>query len=121
LEKLIAYRADLQCNYENVSVIVNNPCLEFWFLLHFEKTSKYFDTCALAEDQLRNHLNDYEKTQKYYTKQGNDIYLKLRPWLNDAIKNSISLGGFNEKEPYKAMCEMGDFFECEELKRYFEY
>lgn len=120
LEKFIEYKAALQSIYENVSIIVNNPCLEFWFLLHFEKTSKYFDTCATAEHQLKNYLNDYEKTQKYYTKQDNDIYLKLKPRLNYAIKNSLSLGEFNEKEPYKAMCEMESFFVCEELKRYFE-
>ncbi|HXK74134.1 MAG TPA: RloB family protein, partial [Bacteroidales bacterium] len=32
------YRAELKAN-PNIVVIVNNPCLEFWFLLHFKKTS----------------------------------------------------------------------------------
>lgn len=44
LEIFAKYRANLEENYANVVVIVNNPCLEFWFLLHFKKTSKYYDT-----------------------------------------------------------------------------
>jgi hypothetical protein len=30
---------------QNIFVIINNPGLEFWFLLHFEMTSKYYNTC----------------------------------------------------------------------------
>ncbi|MBP9134766.1 MAG: RloB domain-containing protein [Saprospiraceae bacterium] len=62
-ESFEEYRTDLTENYENVVVIVNNPCLEFWFLLHFEKTSKYFNTCSSAETQLKKYLPNYEKTQ----------------------------------------------------------
>jgi hypothetical protein len=29
--------------YNNVNVIINNPCLEFWLLLHFEPIGKYFN------------------------------------------------------------------------------
>ncbi|WP_353744812.1 RloB domain-containing protein [Hydrotalea sp. AMD] len=58
------YRTDLITNYTNVVVIVNNPCLEFWFLLHFEKTSKYFNTCSSVETELKKHLKNYEKDTK---------------------------------------------------------
>jgi len=64
------YRTDLITNYPNVVVIVNNPCIEFWFLLHFEKTSKYFDTCSSAETQLKKTLEELRKDTKilYKTK-----------------------------------------------------
>lgn len=114
------YRTDLTENYENVIVIVNNPCLEFWFLLHFEKTSKYFSKCSGAEAELKKHLKDYEKTRKFFTRQNNDIYLKLKPYLKTAIQNAISLGTFDNENPKKAMCEMELLFQSDELKKHFE-
>lgn len=114
------YRTDLITNYPNVVVIVNNPCIEFWFLLHFEKTSKYFNTCSSAETQLKKHLNNYEKTQKFFTKQNDDIYLKLKPNLKTGIVNSMSLGNFDNKNPKQAMCEMELLFKSVELKKHFE-
>lgn len=119
LRELGKYRRALLKKYPNVVVIINNPCLEFWLLLHFEKTSKYFRTCASAIAELKKHLNDYEKTQKYYTKENNDIYLKLKPHLSTAIQNAISLGCFDEEDPAKAMCEMELFFQSNELRNIF--
>jgi hypothetical protein len=93
--------------------------LEFWFLLHFYKTSKYFDSCAKVENELKKHLKDYEKTQKYFTKQDNDIYLKLKPLLKSAIANSESLGRFDMDEQTKAICEMHLLFQTDEFIKHF--
>ncbi len=114
------YRSDLIDNHPNVIVVVNNPCLEFWFLLHFEKTSKYYDTCSSAETQLKKHLKQYEKTLKFFTKQNDDIYLKLKPYLQIALQNSLSLGSFDNNNPTSAMCEMDLLFQSEELIKHFE-
>jgi len=96
---------------DNVKIIVNNPCLEFWFLLHFEKTSRFFDSCEGASKQLKKYLKDYEKTQKYFTKKDNDIYLKLLSIQNKAIEHSKSLGNFNINSSKSAISEMFEFFE----------
>jgi len=114
------YRKDLIDNYPNVVVIVNNPCLEFWFLLHFEKTSKYFNTCSGVETNLKKHIKNYEKTQKFFTKQNDDIYLKLKPNVKVALQNSLALGSFDNQNPTSAMCEMELFFLSNELKKHFE-
>ncbi|GAA5220840.1 RloB family protein [Membranihabitans marinus] len=99
---------------DNVIVIVNNPCIEFWFLLHFEKTSKLYSDCNSAEKQLKKHLTDYEKTRKYFTKQDNDIYLKLKNKLSDAKVNSKSLK-FDKYNTSKAICEMNSLFKIQEV------
>lgn len=66
------------------------------------------------------HINDYEKTQKYFTKQDNDIYLKLKPHIKTAIDNSNSLGHFDIEEPNKAICEMHLLFSCDEIKEHYQ-
>jgi hypothetical protein len=108
IEKFKEYRTDLI--NKNVIVVVNNPCLEFWFLLHFEYTSKLFNNCDHSQKELKKHLKDYEKTQKYYTKNDNDIYLKLKQHLNTAVKNSKKLGEFDPDNPHNSICEMYKVF-----------
>lgn len=110
------YVSQLAKKYKNVVIIINNSCLEFWILLHFETTGKYFDNCEDATKQLKKHLPNYEKTSKYYTKQDNDIYLRLKPKLNDAITNANKLKMFNLDNPDTAITQMHLLFETEELK-----
>ena len=117
LQRLIKCKEELKKNYKNVTVIINNPCLEFWFLLHYKETSKLFNTCNEAAKELKKYLQDYEKTQKYYTKQDNDIYLKLKSHLKNAISNSSKLGEFDLNNQSKTICEMYLLFEAEELKK----
>lgn len=66
---------------QNVQVIVNNPCLEFWFLLHLKRTSRYYRRCSDVTRELKKLLKGYEKTERYFTKRDNDIYLQLKPYL----------------------------------------
>ena len=33
---------------KNVMVVVNNPCLEYWYLLHFEKTNRFLGVLAAS-------------------------------------------------------------------------
>ena len=120
LEKFNNYRRKIAKKYKNVAIIVNNPCLEFWLLLHFEPTSRYFDKCDKAIKQLKKHLPNYEKTEQFYTKQDQDIYLKLKPQLQNSIKNAEKLGEFDPQIPYKAIAEMHLFFLDDVFEDYFK-
>ncbi|AZA52097.1 RloB family protein [Chryseobacterium sp. G0201] len=100
---------------EKVIVIVNNTCLEFWFLLHFNFTSKNFSNCDEAQKELKKYLKDYEKSQTYFTKQ-KDIYSQLKDKIPTAIANAKKLGEFDIQNPNKSMAEMWKFFEDENIK-----
>lgn len=103
-------------NSSNVKIIVNNSCLEFWLLLHFEATSRYFDSCEGAEKQLKKHLPAYQKTEKFYTGQNQDIFLKLKPYLNTAIANAKKLKPFTLENTQTGVSEMNQFFEMDLIK-----
>lgn len=98
--------------------IVNTPCLEFWYLLHLKHTSKYFDSCKKVESEIKriakakniSALKDYEKSQIYYTKQGNDIYLRLKPYLKTAISNAKKLPPFNPENYEMGLSEIDELF-----------
>lgn len=117
LQEFKNYTSTIKKKYSNVKIIINNPCLEYWLLLHFEPTSKYFDSCDGATQQLKKHLKDYNKSQIYYTKQDNDIYLKLKAKLKTAIINANKLGDFSFENPTSGMSQMHLFFELEEVEK----
>ena len=96
---------------DNVKIIINNPCLEFWFLLHFKEIGRFFNNCDDAKKELQKHLTDYKKDEKYFKKQNNDIYLRLKPHRNTALVNAKKLLEFNFEYPNKSVSEMYVLFE----------
>ena len=114
LQKFLAYYKSLSKN-QKVVVIVNNPCLEYWFLLHFRKTTKVFAACADAEKEVSQHLKGYEKTEKFFKKSNNDIYKQLKPYFQTAVSNATALGSFDTHNHSEAMCEMFLLFKTLQL------
>lgn len=103
--------------FDNVEILVNTPCLEYWYLLHFTETGKYFPNCQSVVKELKKHdlLKNYEKTEKYYKKNDNDIYKKLKELQNDAIIRAKKLGIFDLNNTETAKAEMYKIFELFDL------
>lgn len=113
LQQFLNYYKSLS-KQKKIVVIVNNPCLEYWFLLHFQKTNKVFTAYTDAEKQVSQHLEGYEKTEKFF-KKDNDIYKQLKPFLKTAKENATALGSFDTYNHSKAMCEMPLLFNTLQL------
>lgn len=81
--------------YPNLHVYINNPCLEFFYLLHFKETSRYY---SMYEPNLRKDLQsvlpNYEKSEKYY-KSGTNIYVRLKPNQGEALERASKLPDFD--------------------------
>lgn len=108
-EEFIKYYKSVK-SYTNIKIIVVNPCLEYWFLLHFENTSKPFQGCNQANFALKKHLKDYDKSEKYFLKDKN-IYQKLKSKQMVAIKNSQKIGDFDPEDFDKSVCEIYKLFD----------
>lgn len=93
---------------KKIQVLVNNPCLEFWFLLHFVQTSRYFPICTDAEDELRRNgrIENYRKTEKFFKQAQEDIYHLLKPFQINAIAHASDLGDFDYKNIQSAKAEI---------------
>ena len=99
---------------KKVIVIVNNPCLEFWFLLHFYYTKRFYEDYKSLLPVLKKHLLDYEKTEKYFIKTSPDIYKRLKVKLKTARENSQKTGEFDLNNIAIGISEMHKIFD--ELK-----
>lgn len=84
-----------QGKYPNLYLFINNPCFEFWHLLHFKETSRFY---SQYEPDLRKDLQrvfpGYEKTERFY-KSGTNIYVRLKSMQDDAMKRASKLPVFD--------------------------
>jgi len=53
---------------KNVIFCNSLPSVEYWFLLHYENTNKYFNSSRSVERELRKHLPHYEKSTLFLEK-----------------------------------------------------
>lgn len=50
---------------KNVILCDSMTSIEYWFLLHYENTNRYFKDSFATEQELRKYINDYEKKTKF--------------------------------------------------------
>ena len=112
LQELKEYFSAIKNEFENIIItIINNPCFEYWLLLHFEITSKLYNSYNELNKRLKKYLPDYEKSKRYYTLQNNDIYLRLDLKLPVAVANAKKLKEFDLGNPNIGVSQMYIFFE----------
>ena len=64
---------------KNVVLCDSLPSIEYWFLLHYEDTNRFFQNSAAAETVLQKYIADYEKTEGFLSKQ---------KWVENMIEGS---------------------------------
>ena len=72
----------------NIKFIENNPCMEYWFLLHFVLTTREFNNYGQLEVMLKQNIHDYAKTERYL--KSKDIYNFLKPHQLLARENAAN-------------------------------
>ncbi len=96
------YREIEKIKKNGIEVLINSPCIEIWYLLHYKDTTKNFDNCKKTIEELKKYLRKYEKKERFIK----TIYKKLELKINYAIKNSKKLGRFSKKNFYKSLAEI---------------
>lgn len=94
-------------------LIVNAPCIEFWYMLHHLKTTKYYQDFLSLRADLKKlpRLDDYEKSEAYYKKSPN-IYQRLGgvQGIQTACRNA---------EPFNVQAAFQQSFS--EMSKFFDY
>lgn len=80
-----------EAELHGLSLAYSRPCLEYWFLLHFQMTGRSFSRCDEVIERLRHHWPAYQKT-------GIRHFSCLRSRLEDAIHNASQLRTASDQE-----------------------
>ncbi|MDR0970987.1 MAG: RloB family protein [Bacteroidales bacterium] len=76
---------------KNIIICDSLPSIEFWFLIHFEKTNKFFTTKSI-EKELKKHIPNYDKTE---------TFLENPYWVNDLCSNNKLYEAINYSKTLK--------------------
>ena len=68
------------------------PSIEFWFLLHYLNTNRYFATSDDVISALRRYLPSFIKQQSYLSKENRVATLLSDNKLITAINNATAIG-----------------------------
>jgi len=82
---------------KNLTVIESCPCIEYWFLLHYEYTFSSAYDCSEIENKLKRHIPDYRKNM-----QG--IHKQLRGVEPKALEHSKKAKKHREDNIRKGIC-----------------
>ena len=84
----------------NPSVIIceSMPSIEFWFLLHYLNTNRYFATSDDVISVLHRYIPTFSKQQSHLSKDSWVVTLLADNKLTNAINNAIAIG--EEGESY---------------------
>ncbi len=55
-------------NHENVTLCGSMPSIEYWFLLHYENTNRYFGTSHDALCALKKHIPKFDKKESFLSR-----------------------------------------------------
>ena len=69
----------LQKTSKHVEFIASNPCIEFWFILHYKYTTHQFLDSKGAKRELARYISGYQESM--------DIAETIRPKLQEARKH----------------------------------
>jgi hypothetical protein len=68
---------------QNIKLAITNPCIEFWYLIHFQDHFANISRTAI-NTLLKNHIPSYDKSACYYPNP-------LRPYTTQAIQRAEQL------------------------------
>ncbi len=72
-----------------IQIIISNPCFEFWYLMHFQYTTKFLKSYDEVKNILNKYLPEYEKTT--------DVYENLKAYTTDAIQRAGKLEQYHQQ------------------------
>lgn len=99
-------------NKKNVLLCDSLTSIEYWFLLHYENTNRFFKDSAATEKALRKYIPDYEKKEKFLqdTKWVSELCSNGKLELAKKRAKAFGHKGKSYSEIYKAF----DFFEAKQ-------
>lgn len=66
-------------NEKKILFCTSLPSIEYWFLLHYKFTNKYFKDSDEVANELKKYIKDYEKKEEY---------LKKTKWVEELLKDN---------------------------------
>lgn len=71
------------CKKNGIELITSTPTFEYWYILHFENTTKKFTSSKQVKSYLKTKIHNYSESM--------NIYPLIKEKTNEAIKNAENI------------------------------
>ncbi len=78
---------------KNVILCDSLPSVEYWFLLHYEDTNRFFQNSAAVEKALKPHIEGYEKSESFLSK---------KKWVQDMLADDKLQTAIDRAKKYES-------------------
>lgn len=78
-------------SHPNVVIASSMPSIEYWLLLYFENTNRFFGTSSKVIEALREFLSDFDKKEHY---------LKQDKWVLLLLEDERMTAAYNRAKAY---------------------
>ena len=95
-------------SHPKVVIASSMPSIEYWLLLHFENTNRFFGTSAKVIELLRKYLTDFDKKEQYLKRDKWFQWLIQGDNMTVAYKRATTFGHLGES--YSDMWKAVDKF-----------
>lgn len=75
--------------YQNIEFFECMPCIEFWFLLHFRKTTRIYRSYREIKPDIEVEIENYDKSEGFLKNFKIYQHLKANDKLPVAIENAV--------------------------------
>ncbi|MDR2632932.1 MAG: RloB family protein [Treponema sp.] len=73
---------------QGIQFAESTPCIEVWFILHFEKPQNFYQNADAVITDLKKHISNYNKSQEWQEK---NLYKSLKERSAQALINVAKL------------------------------
>ena len=100
-KKLVKYNRIIKKYRNNSDVLIceSMPCIEFWFILHYIKTTRIFQNADEAVMELKRHLPEFSKER---------TFLENAKWVNDLCSDGKLTSALRNASEINAEKDLGD-------------
>ena len=81
-----------------ITIMLSNPCFEFWYLLHYQYTTAHLRDYDAVVNLLKSYLPDYDKAKT--------VASQLLPHLDAAIRNAERVEQYHRANGCAELCDI---------------
>ena len=106
LKKHEVFMEQIKEDISNGTVVLcpSMPSIEYWFLLHYKNTSRYYGTSQAVIEDLKNFIPQYDKAEKFLQQEKWVVEMTGEGRLEEACARAEALG--TDGESYSKVFEV---------------
>jgi len=90
-------KAKTLCQKKGIELITSTPTFEFWYIIHFEYTTKIYQNSKKVKEDVKSKISNYTESM--------NVFPLIEDKLNDAISNAKKIEQYQLENKKDLNCD----------------